>query len=57
MFNEDAQGLHNVGHVDSGVPGNDVRVDEAFAAKEGQQHQFGLAGMYLGLVLVRLAHS
>jgi hypothetical protein len=50
MHYEDIQDLDNVGRVDSGAPGDDVRVDEALAVKEGQQHLFGPARLTLAFI-------
>jgi hypothetical protein len=47
MLHEDVQYLEDVGRVDGGAPGDDVRVDEALAV--GQQHLFGPARLDLSL--------
>ncbi len=45
---QDAQVLDDVGHIDCGAPGTDVRVDEALAVKESKEHLFCPAGVDLG---------
>ncbi len=41
MPQEDIQDLRYVLGVDSGAPGDDLRVDEALAVEEGEKHLFG----------------
>jgi hypothetical protein len=40
--------------IESGAPGDDVRVDEALAVKESKQHLLGPAQLDLGLYRAQL---
>ncbi len=54
MPHEDVEDLHNVRGVDGGAPRYDMRIDEALAVEEGEQHLFGSACLDLGLYWARL---
>ncbi len=54
MLHEDIQDLHNVCGIDSGAPGEDMRIDKTIAV-EGSEHQlFCQACLGLGLYWARL---
>jgi hypothetical protein len=54
MPHEDVEDLHDVRGVDSGAPRDDMRIDEALAVEEGEQHLFCTACLDFGLHWARL---
>ncbi len=54
MPHEDVEDLHDVRDVEGGAPRDDMRIDEALAVEEGEQHLFCSARLDLGLYWARL---